>query len=285
MKKPVADRTPPSPESLTVSVSRALEILDLMGRHGGELGVSAIAQDLNLCKSTAHRLLSTLEQRGYVEKNPRTRRYRLGLRLFELGHVVMQQMELRAEARPYLEELTQISGEVVHLGILDQGEVVYIDKVESLHTITMFSRVGRRAPVHCTGLGKALLAFQPAQEQDRIILARGLRRFTENTVTDPDTLRRNLELIRTQGYAIDNEEHESGIRCIAVPIRDHTGQVVAAVSISAPAMRFDWNKVEAVKPEIIRVGKAISRRLGFLEGGSQYSAQTKTEAGGNQDER
>lgn len=249
---------------LVTTLVNGLRILEtVVGADSESIGVTDIASRLRLHKSTVLRLLLTLESEGYVEQDPRTREFRPRMKLFELGSAVLARTELVKVARPLLEELGTLSGEVVHLAVLDQGEVVYIDKVESQHVIQMYSRVGRRSPAHCTGVGKALLAFLPDGEVNRILHDRGLRRFTDTTVTDPAQLKEHLKEIRATGFAVDDEEHEAGIRCLAAPIYNYRGQVVASISIAAPALRFTPERVDEMVGPILTIARRVSAGLGY----------------------
>jgi len=156
------------------------------------------------------------------------------------------------------------TGETVHLAILDENEVLYINKIESLKTIRMYSRVGRRGPVYCTGVGKALLAFQPSHKIEEII-ASGLAPQTEHTIVDPETLRRHLADVRARGYAIDNEEIEIGLRCVAAPVRDHSGNVIASISVAGPSQRLTKERLISFSPDVIATADTVSQRLGFRE--------------------
>jgi IclR family KDG regulon transcriptional repressor len=252
------------PENAVNSLRRALAILDLLGKSAGELRITEISQKLQIHKSTVYRLLATLVNSGYAQQNPKTEKYRLGIHLAELGMTVLNQLDLRQAAHPFLLEMMDYCGEAVHLGILEGNEVVYIDKIDVERALTMGSRVGGRSPAYCTGLGKALLAFIPTGELERILTQISvLHRYTPNTLVEPERIKEHLYRIRTQGYAIDDEEHELGIRCIAVPIRNHLGKVIAAVSVSGPTLRMTREKMDLVIPKIIEVGKGISSTLGY----------------------
>lgn len=249
---------------LLSSLDQGLAVLEALAQAREEaLGLTELAQRLALHKSTVARIVATLSARGYVEQDPRTRRYRLTLKLFELGSLCLARLELVTEARPIIEELAQASGEVVHLAVLDQGEVVYVDKVESEQTIRMYSRVGRRSPVHCTGVGKALLAFVDDATFQAIVAEKGLRRFTPRTITDADRLRDHLARVREVGVAFDDEEHEPGIRCVAAPVRDHRGVVIASISVAGPAVRMTHERLRELAEPVRRAAAAISARLGY----------------------
>lgn len=249
-------------QDLVQSVDRALTILEILKDSGEGIGVTELGGRVGLHKSTVYRLLATLARRGYVEQDPVTERYSLGLKLVELGSAVLERLELRDLARPYLKELMEASQEVVHLVVLQDGEVVYIDKVECPGPVKMYSQLGRRVPAHATAVGKVLLAFLPPESREAII-ARGLPALTPNTITDPERLRAELERIRERGYAFDCEENELGIRCVAGPIFSHAGQVVAAFSISGLAMRLTLGRMEELAKLVRKVSLQISARLGY----------------------
>ncbi len=242
----------------------ALNVLEMMARADREwLGISELAFQLRLNKSTVLRILATFESQGYVEQDPKTKEFRLTIKLFELGSNVLARTDLIREARPYLKKLESVTGETVHLAVLDDGEAVYVDKVEGEQSIQMYSRIGRRSPVHCTGVGKVLLAFRSDEEIAAIIAKRGLRRFTSNTITSMSKLLENLAQIRREGVAFDDEEHEEGIRCVAAPIYDHAGEVVASLSLTVPAFRMSREKAREMVGLVKGTADAISARLGW----------------------
>ncbi|MDN5348250.1 MAG: IclR family transcriptional regulator, regulon repressor [Clostridia bacterium] len=246
------------------SVARALKILDVLGNAGAELALAEIAAQLGLPKSTVHGLLSTLRDFDYIEQSPFTGKYRLGIRLFELGNAVARNWDVRTVAGPYIQRLLEEIGETVHLVVLDKGEVLYIDKRECRDaTLRIVSQVGMRLPAHCTGVGKVLLAHLPASEVKQIISQKGLPRFTKNTITDPKKLEEELAKIREQGYAIDNEEIMPSLRCVAAPIRDHTGKVIAAISVSGPVSRLSGEKFGRAIKSVTETALTISRDLGY----------------------
>lgn len=244
------------------AVERVVAILGAFSPESPELGVTEIAERLGLHKSTVHRFLVNLEAAGLVERTPRTQRYRLGLRIFELGGLVLQQMSLWDEALPFLEGLVRDSGETGHLAVLDNGEAIYIEKVETRRALRIPSAMGRGYPAHATSLGKVLLADLPAVEVRRILAERGMRSYTRNTVTDPERLLGELARVRESGYAIDDEEYDEGLRCIGAPILDHTGQVVAAIGIGGPVTRVTPARVADLADLVIGAARGLSRRLG-----------------------
>ena len=245
------------------SVTHALDILDYLASSRGEAGVTEVARSLGVHKSTASRLLATLNARGYVSRDPQSGKYTLGMHLIELSRVKLDQIDLRQLARPYLEDLVYSTGETAHLAILDHGKVVYIDKVDTPQTLGMRSSVGYRIAAHCTALGKALLAELPADELDTVLEPGKMARFTSNTVTDPETLRLHLICVRERGYAIDDEEHEEGIRCIAAAVRDHAARVAAAISVSGPTFRITREKADAIGKMVSDAARRLSEASGF----------------------
>ena len=192
-------------------LDRAVDILELFVRIGPELGVSELSRALGLNKATAHRLLTTLKRRDLVSQDPVTRRYRLGMKLWELGSRATADFSWIDRVHPYLERLTAEMGETTHMAILEGAEILYVDKVETSRSLRMPSQVGRRLPAHCTALGKAMLAYLTDDVLDWVISRRPLMRATAKTINDPSRLRTELELIRGHGYAVDNEEARGGV--------------------------------------------------------------------------
>lgn len=253
-----------TPGSLTGTqvVDRVVDILETFPKHGPELGVSEISRILGLKKATAHRLLVALRRRGLVAQDPLSRRYRLGLKLWELGAMATSHVDWVDRVKPYLEQLTQLTGETSHLAVLSDGQVLYVEKVESPRSLRIPSQVGRRLPVHCTAVGKALIAFLPDEVLQSIVGHHGLKAFTTNTITDLDRLRAELATAREQGYTTDNEEIEEGLACIGAPVRDHSAHVVAAISIAGPASRVRSERMGDHIKAVVGVANAISRMLG-----------------------
>jgi DNA-binding IclR family transcriptional regulator len=244
------------------SVANSLRLIKAFSEDQYEIGISDLAKRLGLAKSTVHRLASTLLDQGMLEQNAGDGKYRLGLALFELGTLVRRKMDFTMEARPYLRTLMEKTGETVHLAILDHDSVLYIITHESKQALRMGSKVGTRAPVHSTAVGKALLAFQPEEEIARII-ARGLPASAPNTVVDGRSLQRELELVRTRSYAVDDEESEVGLRSIAAPIRNDSGNVIAAISIAGPVHRMTRKTLLGWVRELVAAANAVSQRLGW----------------------
>ncbi|MGE5098251.1 MAG: IclR family transcriptional regulator [Betaproteobacteria bacterium] len=254
----------PKPRRMRLSsVANSIRLTKAFSEHENEMGISALAMRLGLAKSTVHRLASTLVEYDILEQNRETGKYRLGLALFELGALVRRNMDIAAQAQGEIHALAEATGETIQLAILDHLSVLYIRVRESRQAVRMSSGLGSRAPAHCTSVGKALLAYQPSDVVSQVI-EMGLQRFTPNTITDGDALRQELASIRSKGCAIDDEEIEEGLRCVAAPIRDHTGQVVAAISVAAPVQRMSKKQVQTTIPSVVAAANTISRRLGYL---------------------
>jgi|DewCreStandDraft_1066081.scaffolds.fasta_scaffold02135_8 DNA-binding IclR family transcriptional regulator len=227
-----------------------------------ELGVREMSRRLALAKSSVHRMACELARAEFLEQDPVTRRYRLGLRLLELGGLVQARNELTVVAEPVLKALMRTSGETTHLSVLDGLEIVYVARIESNQSIRMFSRVGQRGPLYCTGSGKVVLAHQDPAFIDRVV-AHGLHPYTPRTITDPAALREHLRQVRTQGYAVNEEERELGVSSLAAPIHDAAGTVTAAISIAGPAQRLTRERMRALIDPLIRGAEHVSRQLGW----------------------
>ncbi|MBN6885834.1 IclR family transcriptional regulator, KDG regulon repressor [Cytobacillus horneckiae] len=252
-------------ENMVKSVSRALDIISIVSMKKGGLGVTEIANQIDINKSSVYRILSTLVQYGYVEQDDDTGRYKLGYKLLEISSRLLDSIDLRTEAHPFLRELENATNEVIHLVVYDQDEVVYIEKLDGNEALRMHSKVGKRAPMHCTSVGKAILSQLPVHLVHDILDRKGLPAHTNQTIVDKETLLRELIEVRHKGFALDLQENEYGITCIAVPIFDHQGKVSAAVSISGPTMRMTDERLQELRPLMIQTGQQISARLGYVQ--------------------
>jgi len=248
------------------SIDRALQVFELFSLEKPEWGVTEISKALNIYKSNVHNVLTTLAEKGFVIKDSKTDKYKLGIKFFELGSIVIKNMDLRKIAHPYIEELFKEFNETVHLGILDKGRVVSIEREESNKGLCSHIEIGKRAPLHCTAVGKAIMAYLHEEEINFIIKEKGLEKHTQSTITEKEVLIQDLEKIRVKGYAIDNMEHEVGIRCIAAPIYDYAGKVIASMSISGPSVRITVDKEEGYAKILVETCRVISKELGYLEG-------------------
>ena len=257
------------PNNLVQTIERTSLILDILGQNPQGISIRDLSEKIKLPKGTTHRLISSLTYFGYARQDPKTRNYFLGLKLVELGNLLLSQLNLRKEAEPFLYDLAERTKETVHMVFLDRDEIVYIDKVELDHNpsgLRMASRVGLRNPAHSCAVGKVLLSHLPEEELDRIIKEKGLIKRTENTIIDPAQLKEHLKIVRSQGYAIDDEENERGIRCVATPIYNEMAKVVAAISITGPAFRVTKKVIqEKLKKEVMETAFKISHRLGYQE--------------------
>ena len=256
-------RNSKSPYQIQV-LDRALALLDALSQQGPDLALGEISQLLKLHKSTAHRLIMVLERHRLLEKNSRTGRYRLGLKLFELGTKAVSQLDLREQARPFLERVVLETGETVHLCIYDDGEVVYVDKIEPARSVRLASSVGRRNPAYCTAVGKAIMAFLPEAQVEDAVKKHGLQPLTRKTVSTLVELKAELDQIRERGYAIDDEENEEGVSCVGAVVRGFDGEPVAAISVSGPTFRLGKEKVDMIARSVIAAADGLSRQLGFV---------------------
>jgi IclR family acetate operon transcriptional repressor len=245
------------------SIQRALSLLEALEDSRGEVGIAELSKRVRLHVSTVHRILATLVARGYARQSPETGRYALGAKALHLAESYLGQMDLRRVVRPVLERLSQETGETANLVILDRREALYLDKVESPQSLRIFSRIGRRAPLYCTAVGKVLLAFRPKEEVDALLGRGPFERLARHTITSATQVRRELEKVRDQGFALDREECEEGACCIAVPIRNAQGDVEAALGISAPTTRLTPRRMEELIPTMLRTGREVSAQLGF----------------------
>jgi len=243
------------------SVASALQLLKEFSAQEPELGITTLSKRMGLAKSTIHRLASTLASQGFLEQNPADGRYRLGLTLFSLGTLVRRRMDVPNQARPFLDVLREKTDETVHLAVLDQADIIYLWNLESSQAIRMRSYLGVRKPAFCTSEGRAILAFSPPQVVAGAIRG-GLAARTAKTEVDSAALLKALEMTREKGYAFDDEESEEGMRGIAAPIRDATGQVVAAVGLAGPLQRLTKKSLRNFIPLVIDTAEGISRRLG-----------------------
>jgi len=244
------------------SVTTAIRLLKVFSEDEAELGISALALRLGVAKSTVHRLVVTLVAEGLLEQNPQNERYRLGIGLFALGTLVRHRMDLSSEGRPYLFGLRELTGETILLGIPSESEIMYIYNMESPKALRLRSDIGVHRPAHCTAVGKAIFAFASERAQESVF-SRALEKRTPKTIVDPDQLRAVFAQVRENGYAIEDEESEPGIRCIAAPVRGADGQVVGAVGIAGPSQRMSVETLLSFADPLREAVENISVRLGY----------------------
>lgn len=244
-------------------LDRALAVVDAIAEQQEPTSLTDLAAKLQLNKSTVHRLVMILERHRVIERDLQTGRYRLGMRLFELGSIAISRFDIREKARHHIEQLHYEVNESVHLCTLDGGEILYLDRVEPTRSVRMECRVGKRNPAHCTSVGKAMMAWLPEREVDQILRQHGMVRRTPATMTTPAELKADLNLVRARGYAIDDEEVEEGVRCVGVAVVGYDGRPLAAISVSAPSFRLSMEKVPVVAASISKAAGALSRESGY----------------------
>jgi DNA-binding IclR family transcriptional regulator len=248
-------------------VDRALGVLQHLARHPGEHGVRALSAALDLSPSTVHRLLESLVRSGFVRQNPATEKYTVGAQAVQLGIAALSSFDITAVAPPCLRALVAETGESAFLAVLDDGEVVYLFKEEGSRAIRTTARLGSRRPAHCTALGKSFLATMPPAEARAILERKGMPRLTDHTITSLPAMWQELAAVRTRGYAVDREEVELGLICLAAPIRDYSGQTVAAVSMAGPLERMQPNEAYYGQ-RISAAAQEISQLLGYAARGA-----------------
>jgi DNA-binding IclR family transcriptional regulator len=253
------------------SADRVLRVLGSFGPGDRDVPLGEIAERVGLPKSSVHRLLATLVAHQLVERDPETRRYRLGIRLFELGSAAIHERGLHTAAHPALEQLSARSGETCHLAVLSGTEAVYVYKLDGPASIVMSSRVGGRAPCHATSIGKVLTAWA-GEELFEALRGRPLHAYTARTITTFEAFEAELARVRDQGYALDLEEFEEGLRCIAAPVRDHSSQVVAALGIAGPRRRLDDEHLPGLSEVVVEAAGRLSRNLGHVDRHRQEQA-------------
>lgn len=244
------------------AVQRAIEILRYLANRQ-DASLTDIHTELGLPKSTVYGILLTLEGEGFIRRNPIDGRFELGLTLFELGSSAVARIDFRKEALPFMDELMTKTRETCNLGVIDGNEAIYLEKVECPRPVKLSSWPGKRIPLHCTALGKVLLAGQPDNRVNAIIEKTRFEPYTPNSITTPERLWAEIAEVRRQGYAVDNEEHEPEIRCVAGPVRDHRGEVVAAISIAGPTSRVGLTDIPKLVTLLKETCAKLSARLGY----------------------
>jgi IclR family KDG regulon transcriptional repressor len=242
------------------AVERAMQILSAFDGEHADLGVTDIAQSTGLHKATVHRIMITLLNGGFLQRAADGERFRLGLRVVELGLGALRGLDLRRAAFPYMKQLVERFDETCDLGIFDRGSVLYVEVVHSQHSLTIAVRVGRRLPAYCTASGRVFLAFLPPEVVEPL-LNQPLKPCTEKTTTSLPRLRAELEATRQRGYALDDEEFEKGIRAVSVPVRDMDGNVIAALSMPGPITRMPPQRLAEITDALLEAGDAISAHM------------------------
>jgi IclR family transcriptional regulator, KDG regulon repressor len=248
---------------MSQTLQRAITILEMVAERPRRIG--DIAAALEVHHSTALRLLHTLRDNRLVFEQA-DHAYRLGSGVFALANRALEQIDLRDVAKPFMRSLSEATSETVHLGVIEGGSVVYLDKVEASHPVRMYSRIGATAPLHCTGVAKAIIAFQDTVTLESILGSVDFTRHTAHTIVDLEDFRAELRTVREHGYAFDREEHEVGIHCVAAPIHAADGEVRAALSLSMPTSRVPQEELETFTDRLVAATAGISNALGWQDG-------------------
>jgi DNA-binding IclR family transcriptional regulator len=243
------------------SLVKVVRVLEAFSTRNRTLSLSDLCAATGYPKSTVHRLLGAMRETGLLDQDLGRDRYRLGMKLFELGNTVLANMDLHREARPFVDALTRQGGQAVHLAVFDGQRAVVIHRADASPEKLLAAHTIEQAPAHCTSVGKAILAFQPDVVVRKIIDA-GLTRYTDSTITDPAALLSALAKVRAIGYAIDEGEHQPGLRCIGAPVRDRSGQVIAGISLTGPAWRLPLAEIDGLAKVVIHHANGISTALG-----------------------
>ncbi len=259
------------------SVQKALDILDAFAPQKPELSLTELADLLSLNKSTLFNLLRTLEGHGYVAQSPQTKRYRLGLRFLDRAALVTDYADVSRIAPPFLDDLRNKVEENVHLGVLEDGQVVYLYRAAGPHTLSVNSRLGMRVPAHATAMGKAMLAYRPENELTSLAERHGLYACTPNTITELPALKECLREVEVRGYAIDAEEHHLGSECVAAPIFDLHRKVIAAISVSIPSVRMTGSRPSHVIRCVVDTARIISEQFGWRPPAGEARQEKKKE--------
>ncbi len=249
------------------SVVKALDILESLAESEEDLGASELSQKLAIQKGSVLRVLHTIEQRGYIEKNHETGNFRIGLKAFEIGQAYRHQLGLFQASRPILRDIVQKCDESAFIAVLRGTVVVYLDVIQTSKPLRMASRVGSITPAYCTAVGKVQLAFLPPAHLESVLRRTTFSPLTDRTIVDPERLKTHLAAIAGQGWSLDDQEFEMGVRCLAVPIWDHHRHVIAGISLSGPLSRITDERIEKELIPLLReAGQEISRRLGYDPG-------------------
>ncbi|WP_416757996.1 DNA-binding transcriptional regulator KdgR [Roseateles sp. So40a] len=248
------------PESVA-AVLKVFAILQALSERS-ETGISELSVRLAMPKATVYRFLQTMKTLGYVRQESDSERYGLAMKVFEIGAKALQYPDLVDLSKHHMQMLADATGETVHLGTLIDSEIIYVHKVDSKHMLGMYSRIGRRAPLHCTAIGKVLMAWEHPERRARVLAGAEFQRFRDKTITEPGAFQAELERVKAQGFGEDREEFDDHIRCLGVPIFDRLGQPIAGMSVSFPTFRYDDAKAPEVVAMLQAASRDISARLG-----------------------
>jgi IclR family transcriptional regulator, KDG regulon repressor len=254
---------PRQPESVA-AVLKVFAILQSLAERN-ETGISELSMRLGMPKATVYRFLQTMKSLNYVRQETDSERYGLTMKMFELGTKALQYPDLVELAKPHMQQMADATGETVHLGMLIDSEIIYVHKVDSRHMLGMYSRVGRRAPLHCTAIGKVLLAWESQPQRERILAGCDFKRYRDKTITSLAAYMAELDRTREQGYGQDREEFDDHIRCVGVPVFDRHNQAVAGISVSTPTFRFDEARESDIVQMLQTASLVISKQLGCTQ--------------------
>ena len=249
-------------KSMNKTLVRSMQILERLAQSNSGLTLSELSQQLGIATATVFRLLHTFEELGYVTQNKEFGLWSIGVKAYTVGSAFINHRDVVSLARPFMVELMEFSGETVNLSIVDNGKVVFISQVESFEMMRMIVHLGSSAPIHASGAGKALLATMNSAQISKILLKRGLDRITENTINSTDTLKQELEVTQSRGYAVDDEEHALGLRCVASPIYNEFGGASMAISISGPKVRISDQRLNTLGSKISEIATQITQISG-----------------------
>ncbi len=261
---PARPRSTPPDTSIIQSLDKGLVLLETVEQAETPVGLTELASRLGWDKATIHRLLATLERRGYLLRDPSTRRYALGLKIFGLYESVTRSFDIQRVARPFLARIAEQTGETAHLAVALAGRIVFIDRVASSESLAVNTQIGAQEPMYCTALGRAILAYLP-EEELRLNVPTSLQRYTRKTISSITALRASLTGVRARGYAIDDEEYLLGIRCVASVILGHAGAPIAAIGISGPSTRLPLPKMSRLGAGIREAAHELSLRAGWRD--------------------
>jgi DNA-binding IclR family transcriptional regulator len=262
MSAETTERVQQDDKSRIQAIGKMHDILACFSSVDRHLSLAQVAAKAGLPRPTAHRMLSALREIGFIEQDGRNGSYSLGIGLFELGSLALSNMDLLREAKPFMDRVSRLTGESAHLGVFNGYQVVVVEREEPSDRQTRGLQPSESCPPHCTGVGKAVLAFQKPDVIERVILG-GLKAFTNSTITVPDKLRAELAATRARGYAIDDSEHEIWVRCVAAPIRNPSGHVFASLSVTGAADRMTDQRLNDLAPLVVQTADSISRQLGY----------------------
>ncbi len=259
---PTSKQAAKTPSGQVQSLARGLNILKALADSDHALTLSEICDEVYLASSTAHRLLSSLEQQGFVVQDDQRGRWTIGVEAFSVGNGYLKTRDVVAISRPFMRQLMEQTGETCNLGIVEKDDSVLIAQIECKEIMRMVAKLGGRTPVHVSGVGKAILSTMPSAAIEELLNAYELKRVTQHTITDKSAFVEHLSLIKRQGYSLDDEEQCSGLRCIAAPIYNEHGEAIAAVSISGPCLRITDRRIEALAKTICETAAQITIAMG-----------------------